>query len=85
MGYESGRLSGKGSGQRYAENAFKIGKCNVNDPLTGCRGGCNDYNTGEKCGNNDRARCKAGEPVKVTITCERGSIKTSSCGKGNGE
>jgi hypothetical protein len=77
MGYTSGAFSGRGSGQSYATDSFRIGKCKAADDWMSCSGGCNDYEAGGRCANN--SPCTAGERVKITVACDGGSTKTSSC------
>ena len=81
MGYHSGTFSGRGSGQKYSMDSFKIGKCNSGDKWENCNGGCNDYQRGGRCSNRwYGAECDQNQEVKITIQCEGGgSIKTSSC------
>ena len=83
MGYASGSLSGRGSGEKYGVNSFRIGKCNSGDEWESCSGGCNDYQSGGACENNGRAHCDKDQGVKVSIECfGGGSIKATSC-RGN--
>ena len=86
MGYQNGTVFGKTNfqrhaGERYSEDAFRVGKCFAHNDLTRCRGGCNDYKLGGKCYENDDAMCAKGQPVKTTIQCYGGSkiSKNSSC------
>ena len=72
LGYQSGKVLGRGSGETYSSNSFKVGTCNKNDDWTNCRGGGNDYKLVEGC--------VKGQPVKITIACSGGSTAlTSSC------
>ena len=83
MGYESGLLSRRGSGEKYGVNSFRMGKCKSGDKWESCSGGCNDYQSGGTCNNNGRAHCDKDQAVKVSIECIGGdSIKTTSC-RGN--
>ena len=82
MGYQVGDVFGRGSGESYSSDAFRIGKCNENDDWNSCRGGCNDYEVGGKCSENYEAKCTRGQPVKITIECSGGTIlpaQKSSC------
>ena len=84
MGYTSGKLSGRGSGQKYSQDSFKIGKCNDGDKWESCSGGCNQYESGGKCNDSWGSYCTKGQEVKMTIKCSGGvkpkvKIKTTSC------
>ena len=57
MGYDSGQLSGRGSGKKYSTDSFRIGKCNGGNNWGKCKGGCNDYEVGVACNNNKYAKC----------------------------
>ena len=87
LGYDSGVLSGRNSGQKYGTDSFRIGKCENGDEwLTsgrgGCRGGCNDYQGGGSCRNNNRAKCDKNQAAKFTIKCSRGKKVKSSFSSG---
>ena len=73
MGYDSGTMSRASSS--YATDAFRIGMCNINDPWLMCSGGCNDYSANK----GGCANCDAGAGGKITIACDGGSTKKSSC------
>ena len=79
MGYDYGRVTGKNDGTSYSEDAIKIGQCNVDDAGLQCSGGCNDYSIGGLCYDDINADCSAGKPVRINITCEGNSSKTTSC------
>ena len=84
MGYTSGKFSGRGSGQKYSLDSFKIGRCNARDEWESCSGGCNHYESGGKCNNSWGSYCTKGQEVKITIQCSGGvkpkvKIKTTSC------
>merc|ERR1719412_2849899 len=80
MGYSSGSFSGRGSGEMYDMDSFRIGKCKSGDKWESCSGGCNDYQGGGACSNNAGAKCDKDQAVKLTIECSGGdSIKTTSC------
>ena len=78
MGYDSGVLSGRNSGQKYGKDSFRIGKCDQGDTWMsawgtgGCRGGCNDYEGGGSCRNNNNAKCDKNQAAKFTIKCSGG-------------
>ena len=77
MGYDSGVLSGRNSGQKYGRDSFRIGKCESGDEWMssgrgGCRGGCNDYQGGGSCRNNGNAKCDKHQAAKFTIKCSGG-------------
>ena len=72
MGYHSGTFSGRGSGQKYSMDSFRIGKCNDGDNWESCSGGCNDYQGGGACSNNNHAKCDQTQGVKITIECSGG-------------
>ena len=79
MGFESGLFSGRGSGQKYEGDSFRIGKCEHGDTWESCSGGCNDYQRGGSCNNNRNAKCDKNQAVKLTIRCSGGiDIKTST-------
>ena len=83
MGYSSGSFSGRGSGEKYDMDSFRIGKCKSADKWESCSGGCNDYQGGGVCSNNGGAKCDKDQKVKITIECSGGdSIRTTSC-RGN--
>ena len=83
MGYDSGKLSGRGSGKKYSTDSFRIGKCNGGNNWGKCKGGCNDYEVGVACNNNKYAKCDKNQGVKITIACSggRGALMgiTTSC------
>ena len=84
MGYKSGKVSGKGAGQKYFQDSFKIGKCNDGDKWENCSGGCNEYESGGKCDESWSGYCTKGQEVKITIECSGGvkpkvKPKTTSC------
>ena len=80
MGYYTGFFSGRGSGQKYDMDSFRIGKCKSGDEWESCSGGCNDYQVGGSCSNNGGVKCDKEQAVKITIECSGGnSSKTSSC------
>ena len=84
MGYTSGKFSGRGSGQKYSLDSFKIGNCNDGDKWESCSGGCNEYEAGGKCNDSWGSYCTKGQEVKITIKCSGGvepkvKIKTTSC------
>ena len=80
MGYTSGKFNGRGSGDKYSQDSFKIGKCNDGDKWESCSGGCNEYESGGKCDESWGGYCTKDEEVKITIACSgEESIKTTSC------
>ena len=80
MGYQAGKFSVRGSGQKYSMNSFKVGKCNRGDNWKSCTGGCNDYQGGGACSNNKPAKCDQNQGVKITIQCSGGeSTARTSC------
>ena len=70
--------------RKYSVDAFRTGKCRHNDTWKGCMGGCNDYKIGGSCYENAVAKCKAGQDVRIIITCTCTCTKSSSC-RGNQE
>ena len=82
MGYTSGQLSGRGSGEKYTSDSFRIGRCGTGDKLESCSAGHNEYQRGGAFNiYNTPAKCDKNQKVKITITCTGGgSINTrSSC------
>ena len=79
MGYHYGFVSGIGERGSYTVDAFKIGQCDSDDAWLQCSGGCNDNDIGGRCTDNVYMDCAAGQPVKINITCEGNSSKTTSC------
>ena len=80
LGHNSGNFSGKGSGEIYSIDSFRIGKCNSGDKWESCSGGCNDYQVGGACSNNPPVKCERDQAVKITIECKGGkSTQISSC------
>ena len=78
--------------ETYSEDSFKIGKCKINDELENCSGGCNDYQAGNYCGNenikdvangNPGARCEKNHGPRITIKCLGDEGKRSTCHGGN--
>ena len=74
-----------------SEDAFALGKCNVNDQWPNCKGGCNNKNVGHRCywttvdGKlNHYTDCREGSAPKLFITCSGPTITDSitSC-RGN--
>lgn len=81
-------------GENYLVDSFKIGKCNQQDELKNCSGGCNDYEAGDYCGNenirdvangNPGARCEKNYGPKITIECVGIRENDSTCHGGNCE
>ena len=79
MGYHYGVVSGKGQEVFYTMDSFKLGQCDSDDAWLQCGGGCNDNSIGGKCADDINIDCSAGQPVKINITCEGTSSKTTSC------
>ena len=79
MGYRYGVVSGKGQGESYTMDSFKLGQCESDDAWLQCSGGCNDNSIGGKCADDMNIDCSAEQPVKINITCEGASLKTTSC------
>ena len=73
MGFQSGRFSGRGSGEFYGGNSFRIGQCEQGDTWGSCSGGCNDYQRGGSCSDNVNATCDDSQAVKITINCSGGN------------
>ena len=78
LGYDGGAYSGRGSGETYGYDSFRLGKCNDNDIWPDCTGGCNEYEVGGICADSWSGYCTSGEEVKITITCDGDSILTST-------
>ena len=48
----------------------------------GCRGGCNDYQGGGSCSNNNNAKCDKNQAAKFTIQCSGGMKMSTSSSSG---
>ena len=79
MDYHYGVVSGKGQGEYYIIDSFKLGQCDSDNAWLQCNGGCNDYSIGGKCNDDINMDCSAGQPVKINITCEGNSLRSTSC------
>ena len=79
LGYTNGTHVGKGSGQSYAVDTFKVGQCDAHNTWKNCTGGCNDDTIGGMCVGNNNADCSAGQPVKITLACVGNSSQATSC------
>ena len=75
MGYPSGKQN---RGRKYSKDAIDVGKCINGDALDRCTGGGNGYKV---AGDNS---CSAGKDVKITISCQGDSTKSSSCNVNSG-
>ena len=60
LGFNGGKFH-RQSG-RYSEDAIEVGTCRSGETIDSCTGGFNKYKTTE--------RCKAGNGVKITISCD---------------
>ena len=80
-------------GEKYLHSSFKVGKCNINENLLNCTGGCNDYQVGGYCGNqnmndvangNPGARCEKNYGPKISVQCHDSKhVGSVSCDSGN--
>ena len=78
LGYDSAVLS-KTSG-RYLMDSLRIGQCENGDTLESCSGGCNDYQLGGSCSDNNPVSCEAKHGGKFTVECSGGkNTKRTSC------
>ena len=92
LGHNSGAVF-RHPGEKYIHSSFKVGKCDINDNLLNCSGGCNDYKVGGYCGNqnmddvangNPGARCDKHHGPKISIQCHDNKQRSSvSCDAGN--
>ena len=73
LGYTSGTHSGRRKGM-FTRDAFEIGACRSGEELNACTDGNNVRRFSD--------HCKAGNNVRIEITCDGGSGKPSSCYKG---
>ena len=55
-----------------ASDAIRVGRCNFHDKWPQCTGGCNDFETGNSCFQDNSAKCSAGNGVSVEIHCSTG-------------
>ena len=78
MGYTSGEWAGRGSGEKYSKDAIDVGLCRNGEELDSCTGGGNGYTV------DSNNRCSAGNAVKITISCQGDSTKSSSCNVNSG-
>ena len=51
---------------------LSLGKCFSDDKWPECTGGCNDFETGNSCFQDNSAKCSAGNGVAVEIQCNTG-------------
>ena len=81
LGYNDGTKAKKQ--RKYDVKSFKIGKCNSDESLLRCTGGCNDYTLGGNCINEGGGtRCDPNDgQVSITIECKDpgSNPKRSSC------
>ena len=65
----------------YVVGAIQVGRCLKDDVWGECSGGCNGGKVGGNChqGGDFSESCRAGQPVKINITCSCSCTKTSSC------
>ena len=74
LGYVGGNLT-KTKGT-YEDDAITVGRCEANEDLESCSGGCNDKIIGNGC-----LDCRAGKEVSIKIECDGQIVGTldSSC------
>ena len=80
LGYIDGTQNGFKSGQTYSEDAIRVGRCNPGEDLESCSNKCNDKELGN-INEKGCSNCAAGQPVKITITCDGHvqNTKASTC------
>ena len=72
LGYDSGTVSGKGSGQKYSVDSFLIGRCKIGDKIERCTDNANRYEISYLC--------RRSQAVRINIQCTGGNrVKTASC------
>ena len=84
MGYESAVLSrspeNSANSDERSMNSLRIGQCENGDTLESCSGGCNDYELGGSCSENNQASCDKAQDAKMTIECSGGTNRKRTCG-----
>ena len=60
------------TGKPLDSDGIRIGKCFTDDHWPQCTGGCNDFETGNSCFQDNSAKCSAGNGVSVEIHCSTG-------------
>ena len=65
----------------YDDDALLVGRCHKDDAWGECSGGCNGEEIGGRChhGGDFSEACRAGQPVRINITCHCTCTKESSC------
>ena len=84
MGYQSAILTkipkNADSSVEHSMNSLRIGQCENGDTLDRCSGGCNDYQLGGSCSNNNQVKCGKEQDAKMTIECSGGTGRKRTCG-----
>ena len=68
--FKSGTITD--TGNPLDSDGIRIGKCFSDDHWPECTGGCNDFETGNSCFQDNGAKCTAGNGVSVEIHCSTG-------------